>query len=164
MSLRTEAYYRSVATEALGSLPCDEPPVPIDALVSALGIPVRAVSLPDFFTSALVYEDGLPVMVLNWAKPEPERRIALAHMLGHVLLVLNGDDESFPREQGDHKGADLVANELMLPGQMVADQAKLWFNDFRYLARLFGVGEEQMLDRMRQMGLISGPQGAVWDY
>ncbi len=164
MSLRTEAYYRAVADEALGSLECDEPPVPVDALVAALGIPVRAVSLPDFFTSALVYEDGLPVMVLNWSKPEPERRVALAHMLGHVLLVLHGDGESFPRDQGDHRGADLVAAELMLPTQMVADQARLWFNDFRYLARLFGVSEEQMLDRMRQMGLISGPQGVVWDY
>ena len=81
-----------------------------------------------------------------------------------MLLVLHGDGETYPREQGDHKGADLVANELMLPTQMVTDQAKLWFNDFRYLARLFGVSEEQMLDRMRQMGLISGPQGAVWDY
>ena len=164
MSLRTEAYYRAVATEALGSLRCEEPPVPIDALVSALGIPVRAVSLPDFFTGALVYEDGLPVIVLNWSKPEPERRVALAHMLGHVLLVLHGEGESFPRDQGDHRGADLVASELMLPTQMVAEQARLWFNDFRYLARLFGVSEEQMLERMRQMGLISGPQGVVWDY
>jgi len=122
------------------------------------------VSLPDFFTGALVYEDGLPVIVLNWSKPEPERRVALAHMLGHVLLVLHGEGESFPRDQGDHRGADLVASELMLPTQMVAEQARLWFNDFRYLARLFGVSEEQMLERMRQMGLISGPQGVVWDY
>ena len=47
---------------------------------------------------------------------------------------------------------------------MVAEQARLWFNDFRYLARLFGVSEEQMLERMREMGLINGPQGVVWDY
>ena len=46
----------------------------------------------------------------------------------------------------------------MLPSQMVIDQSKLWFNDYRYLARLFGVSEEQMLDRMRSMGLVRGPK------
>jgi len=164
VSLRTEAYYRVVADKALASVECDEPPVPVDDLVAALGIPVRPVSLPEFFTAALVYEDGLPVMIINWSKPEPERRLALAHMLGHVLLVLHGEDEGYPRDTGDHRGADLVAKEIMLPAPMVADQARLWFNDYRYLARLFGVSEEQMLERMRDMGLIRGPQGVLWDY
>lgn len=164
MSLRTEAYYRGVAAEALARIDCDEPPVPIDDLIAVLGIPVRPVNLPDFFMAALVYEDGLPVMVINWSKPEYERRRALAHMLGHALLVMHGDGESFPRDQGDHRGADLVARELMLPMQMVIDQARLWFNDFRYLARMFGVEEEQMLERMREMGLLRGSQGVVWDY
>jgi len=164
VALRTEAYYRAVASEALKRIDCGEPPVPIDDLIAALGIPVRPVNLPDFFMAALVYEDGLPVMVINWAKPEYERRRALAHMLGHVLLVLHGEDESFPRDAGDHREADLVARELMMPMQMVIEQARLWFNDFRYLARLFGVSEETMLERMREMGLVRGPQGVVWDY
>jgi len=164
VSLRTEASYRQVAADALSRFGCEEPPVPVDELVAAQGIPVRAVNLPQFFTAALVYEDGLPVMMLNSAKPEPERRVALAHMLGHVLLVLSGLSPSYPRDAEDHREADVVARELMLPSQMVIDQSKLWFNDYRYLARLFGVSEEQMLERMRAMGLVRGPEGVLWEY
>jgi Zn-dependent peptidase ImmA (M78 family) len=164
MSLRTDAYYRDVAAGALERVGCAEPPIPIDEIVASLGIPVRPVNLPQFFTSAAVYEDGLPVFIVNWAKSEQERRLAIAHMLGHVLLVLAGEGNTYPRESGDHRDADLVARELMLPAAMVIDQARLWFNDYRYLARLFGVGEEQMLERMRDMGMIKGPQGVMWDY
>jgi Zn-dependent peptidase ImmA (M78 family) len=164
VSLRTEASYRQVAADALARFGCEEPPVPVDELVAAQGIPVRAVNLPQFFTAALVYEDGLPVMMLNSAKPEPERRVALAHMLGHVLLVLSGLSPSYSQCSGDHREADVVARELMLPSQMVIDQSKLWFNDYRYLARLFGVSEEQMLERMRAMGLVRGPEGVLWEY
>ena len=164
MSLRTEAYYRGIASEALERISALEPPVSVDALVASLGIPVRAVNLPLFFTAATVYEDGLPVMVVNWAQPEQVRRSALAHMVGHVLLVLHGDENTYPRNRGDHQDADRVALELLLPTQMVIDQARLWFNDYRYLARLFGVGEDDMLARMRDMGLVKGPQGVAWDF
>jgi Zn-dependent peptidase ImmA (M78 family) len=135
--------------------------VSVEALIESLAIPVRTVSLPLFFTAALVNEDGLPVIILNWAKSEPERRSALAHVIGHVLLVMHGDN-SYPREAPEHGEADLVARELMLPTAMVIEQARLWFNDYRYLARLFGVSEDVMLERMREMGLVRGPEGDVW--
>jgi len=164
VALRTEAYYRAVASGALEKIGCTEPPVPIDALIAALGIPVRAVNLPLFFTASTVYEDGMPVMVVNGAQPEHVRRAALAHMLGHVLLVLQDDDHSYPRDARDHREADTVAHELVLPTQMVIDQARLWFNDYRYLARLFGVGEDEMLARMQDMGLVKARTGDVWDF
>jgi Zn-dependent peptidase ImmA (M78 family) len=164
VSLRTEAYYRAIAADALAQLNLHEPPVDIDALATSLGIPVRPVNLPQFFTAATVYEDGLPVMILNWAKPEQERRRAMAHMLGHVLLVLHGDGNTYPREALGHDEANLVAKELMLPSTMVMEQAKLWFNDHRYLARLFGVDESEMVERMRELGLMRGPAGVLWDY
>ncbi len=164
MPLRTEAYYRGVAAAAIRAVGCEEPPVPLENILAALGIPLRLVNLPDFFTAATVYEDGLPVMVLNWAKSEAQRTNALAHMIGHVLLVMEGDGNAFARESMDHGDADLVARELVLPMQMVIDQARLWFNDYRYLARLFGVDEEIMLGRMQDMGLIRGPEGMSWNY
>lgn len=164
MPLRTESYYRQLADEALARIGASEPPVPIDALVEALFIPLRAVQLPLFFTAATIYEDGLPVMVVNLAQPEHERRTAIAHMLGHILLVLHGEESGFPRDQATHDEADSVARELMLPATMVVEQARLWFNDQRYLARLFGVPEQQMLERMRDLGIIKGPKGVVWDY
>lgn len=164
MPLRTEAFYRGVAGAALERLGVREPPISVEALAASLGIPLRPVNLPEFFVAATVYEDGLPVMLVNWVKPEYERRRAIAHMLGHALLVLSGEGTSYPRDTGDHSEADLVANEIMMPGPLVVDQARLWFNDHRYLARLFGVEEAEMLDRMRNLGIIKGPEGIAWDY
>lgn len=163
MALRTEAYYRSIAHEALARLDFSEPPVPFEVLLQSLGIPVRLVNLPTFFMSATVYEEGLPVMLVNWAQPEHERRRAIAHMVGHVLLVLRGEGNTYPRDTASHEEADMVAKELMLPSSVVVEQARLWFNDHRYLARLFGVTEEDMMSRMRELGIIKG-QGIGWDF
>lgn len=153
-----------MAADALTALGVTEPPVPVDALVASFGIPVRGVSLPQFFTAATVYEDGLPVMIVNLAKPEYDRRRALAHMLAHVLLVLKEDGHGYPRDAGGHEEADMVAREIMTPSMMVIDQARLWFNDHRYLARLFGVEETEMLERMQQLGIIRAQQGIMWDF
>ena len=163
MTLRTEAYYRQVAADALRSAGVTEPPVSIGELVASLSIPVRPVNLPAFFTAATIYEDGLPVMVVNYAKPEIERRRALAHMLGHVLLLLADHDDAFPRANAPHSDADLVARELITPSSLVIEQARTWFNDYRYLSRLFGVSEGVMLDRMRELGLITD-RGIMWNF
>jgi hypothetical protein len=163
VTLRTEAYYRQVAADALKAAGVIEPPVSIGDLVASMCIPVRPVNLPAFFTAATIYEDGLPVMVVNFAKPEIERRRALAHMLGHMLLLLADNEDAFPRTMGEHRDADLVARELIMPTNLVVEQAHAWFNDYRYLSRLFGVAEGVMLDRMRELGLISD-RGITWDF
>ena len=126
--------------------------------------PLRPVRLPVFFRGALVSEDGLPVIVLNVAPFETERRDALAHMLGHVLLVLTDSANKYPRDIGSHDEADRVATELTMPTRLVIEQAQLWFNDYRYMSRLFGVDEHMMINRMRELGISLGPQGALWDY
>lgn len=164
MPLRTEAYYRGIAEDALLRAAIIEPPVPLEHIAEKLGIPVRLVNLPEFFTAATVTEDGLPVFVVNWARPEEDRRRALAHMLGHVLLLMSDPADVFPRDQRDHSEADLVAGEIILPRKMVIDQAQLWFNDHRYLARLFGVAEDAMLSRMRDLGLVKSREGIAWDF
>lgn len=163
LKLRTEAYFRQVAEDALALVGVTEPPVPIDDVVAALCIPMRSVNLPAFFTAATIYEDGMPVMMINATRPEIERRRAIAHMLGHVLLVLADEGDSFPRGNLDHNAADSVARELIMPTSLVAEQARLWFNDYRYLSRLFGVPEGTMLERMRELHLIKN-QGIIWDY
>ena len=164
MTLRTEQFYRKIAEDALAEIGCVEPPVPVGELVASLGIPIRGVSLPSFFTAATIYEDGLPVMVVNLARPEIERRRALAHMTGHVLLALSNDGDPYPRLEGSHKEAELVGRDLMMPTTMVLDQARTWFNDYRYLSRLFGVTEGTMLERMRELGLVRDQNGAIWDF
>jgi hypothetical protein len=164
VALKTDAYYRKLAEDALRLAGLQEPPVEIERLAAYYAIPVRPVMFPSFFTGAIVYEDGLPVIILNQAKDEPKRREALAHMLGHVLLVLDDPATGYPRNtQVDHSNADVVGAELILPESMVTDQAAKWFNDHRYLARLFGVDEKQMMSKMLELGIIK-QRGILWDY
>ena len=163
MRLTTDAYIKQIASDALGVIGVSEPPVPIDDVVASLCIPVRSVNLPPFFTAATVYEDGLPVMVVNTARPAVAQRDALAHMLGHVLLLLADESEAFPRRSSDHAAADRLARELIMPAELVVTQARMWFNDYRYLSRLFAVSEGAMLDRLRELGLVK-THGIAWNY
>ena len=164
VALRTQAYYRRVAEEALAKAGVLNPPVPVAQLIEGMGIPVIPVNLPQFFTAATVSQDGLPSILVNYARPESDRQRALAHMLGHILLLLDDPSNTFPREAADHGDADQVAHELTMPSVMVMEQSRLWFNDYRYLARLFGVGEGEMLDRMRALGIVNDQQSIRWDY
>ena len=164
MSLKTDAYYRTIADQALRQTGIAEPPVAIDQVAVALGIPVRLVHLPAFFSGATVNEDGMPVLVVNAALEDLGRRRYLAHLLGRVLLVVDNPQLGYPRgARPDHREADVVAEELILPSWMVVEQAAKWFNDYRYLARLFGVRESEMLAKMRELGLMRA-RGVVWDY
>lgn len=164
MAFKSDAYFRQLAAAALRSAGIDDPPVPVEVVAMKLGIPVRIVNLPAFFQGATINEDGMPVLLVNGVRDEMGRRRTIAHMLGHVLIVLDDPDIGFPRGAGDHRPADIVADELIMPGHLVTDQAQKWFNDYRYLARLFGVGETEMEQKMRDLGLIRGPQGIMWDY
>jgi Zn-dependent peptidase ImmA (M78 family) len=163
-ALKTRAYYTTIAEDELTQAGVLEPPVPIERIIELRGIPILPVNLPNFFTAATINSDGLPVMVVNYVQPEHVRRAALAHMLSHVLLVLDDPADLFPRDTRDHSAANVLAHELTMPSTMVLDQSRLWFNDFRYLARLFGVGEGEMLERMRELGIIGDQQGIRWDY
>lgn len=164
MGLRSDSYYRQIAVQALEQAAIDEPPVPLEAIARSVGIPVRTVSLSAFFSGAILHEDGLPVIVVNSARPEEHQRSTLAHLLGHVLIVLADPHATYPRNtRAEHSEADVVAEELVVPEYLVRDQALKWFNDYRYLARLFGVTEGAMMERMRTLGIIKR-QGIVWDY
>jgi Zn-dependent peptidase ImmA (M78 family) len=164
VGLRTQAYFMKVAEDALAGAGVFEPPVPVTKIIESLGVPIVPVNLPNFFTAATVSTDGLPAMIVNYVQPEPVRREALAHMLSHLLLMLDDPANGFPRDKGDHNDANMLARELTMPSKMVIDQSRLWFNDFRYLARLFGVGEAAMLERMRELGIVNNQQGIRWDY
>lgn len=143
----------------------DEPPISLERIAESLGLPIRHVRLPGFFHGAIMNEDGLPFLMLNVTPPEEARRLALAHMLAHVVLVMADSTEGYPRGTvTEHIEADKLAREIVLPYRMVIEQAQLWFNDYRYVARLFAVDEDEMLARMRDVGVIRGPQGIMWDY
>ena len=149
MALRTDAYYRQLADDAVSRAGIEEPPVPAGVLAARFGIPVRYVDFPGFFSGAIINEDGLPVILLNANKDEAAQRSSLAHLIGHILIVLGDPEVGYPRNTKlEHTDADLVADEIVMPSNMVSDQAAKWFNDHRYLARLFGVEEHEMMRKM----------------
>lgn len=164
MTLRDAAYYRGLVEAELRTAGFIEPPVTVEAVASHLGVPIREFALPLWFTAALIYEDGMPAILLNAARPLAIQRAGLGHLLGHMLIVLNDPQERFPKDvQVEHAAADLIAAEFETPEFMVRDQAQKWFNDYRYLAGLFGVEETRMFQAMRDLGLIKS-KGVLWEY
>jgi hypothetical protein len=164
VALHTEAYYRAIVGDHLNQAGMTEPPISVDEVAARLGVPVRMVTFPTWFRGAIVSEDGMPVIIVNSAIPLEIRRNALAHMLSHILLRLSDPHAVYPRDtQEPHREADVMAAQFVLPDAMVIEQARKWFNDYRYLARLFGVSESDMMEKMRDLGLIK-TRGVVWDY
>ncbi|MHB1342156.1 MAG: ImmA/IrrE family metallo-endopeptidase [Coriobacteriia bacterium] len=164
MALRSDKYYEELAENAVREAGISEPPVPVAAVAEYLGVPIVRVEFPPWFSGALVYEDGMPAILLNTSKEKHTQDAAVGHMLGHILVLLDDPKAGYPRDHLDaHRDADAISAEIEVPGFMVSDQAAKWFNDYRYLARLFGVSEKRMLDKMQSMGLIKS-RGIVWDY
>jgi hypothetical protein len=162
--LTSDTHYRGLVEAQLHQAGVTEPPVSVDDVAAILGVPLMTVAFPAWFTGAVVLEDGVPVVLLNASSAPEGRRAALAHMISHILVRIDDPATPYPRDmQPDHRLADIMAEEFVMPEYLVREQAAKWFNDYRYLARLFGVSESDMMARMRDMGLIKA-RGVVWDY
>lgn len=164
MTVRDAAYYRRLVEDELRAAGFVEPPVSVEAVAAHLGVPVHEMPLPLWFTAALVYEDGMPSILVNSARPLAVRRAGLGHLLAHILVVLADPAERYPRDtDAEHAVADAMSAEFATPEFMVRDQAQKWFNDYRYLAGLFGVDEVRMFEAMRDLGIIKS-KGVIWEY
>jgi len=162
--LRSDNYYRDLAANAVRQAGIEEPPVPTSLVAARLGVPVVEVPMPPWFSAALIYEDGMPAVLINSAREPHIQMAGLGHVLGHLLVVIDDPNAEYPKDALTyHHEADLIAEELETPSFMVTDQAQKWFNDYRYLARLFGVSEKRMLEKMGAMGIIKN-RGMIWDY
>lgn len=164
MTPQDDAYHRRLVEEELRAAGIEEPPISMEMVAEHLGVPIREFTLPVWFTGALIYEDGLPAILLNTNRPAMIRRVALGHMLGHILLVLNDPQARYPKGTVDpHAAADSIAAEFVTPAFLVRDQAQKWFNDYRYLAGLFAVDEDRMFEAMKALGLVKS-MGTRWEY
>jgi Zn-dependent peptidase ImmA (M78 family) len=164
MPLRTDSYYRQLVNDHLKQAGIDEPPISLEEVAGRLGVPIVPVPFPMWFTGAIVNEPTGNVIMVNASSPAEKRRNALGHMLAHILLDADSPGEAYPRgAEREHRIADMMASEFVTPTYLVHEQARKWFNDYRYLAGLFGVTEAEMLDRMHTMGLIR-TRGMIWDY
>jgi Zn-dependent peptidase ImmA (M78 family) len=162
--IRSDAYFRQAAERWIRQAGILEPPVPLDDLAAAVGVPVLYVHLPRWFRSAIIYEDGMPIVLVNEIVTEPVRRAAFGHAIAHIITVLEDPTQGYPRDSAPtHRLADVIAEELLTPAFLVREQAMKWFNDYRYLSGLFGVAEEEMFSRMSDLGLVKA-RGVMWDY
>ncbi len=164
MVLRSDNYYRDLAANAVRQAGIEEPPVSTRLVADRLGVSVVEAQMPPWFASALIYEDGMPAILINSSREPHIQVAALGHALGHLIVVLDDPAAGYPKDAlTNHHDADLIAEELETPNFMVTDQAQKWFNDYRYLARLFGVSEKRMLEKMGALGIIKN-RGLIWDY
>lgn len=164
MPLTSDAHYRGLVEAQLRHAGVVEPPVSVDDIAAILGIPLMTVTFPAWFTGAIVVDDGMPIILLNASSSSESRRAALAHMLAHILVRIDDRTTPYPRDSGgEHRLADAMAEEFVMPEYLVREQAAKWFNDHRYLARLFGVSESDMMAKMRDLGIIKA-RGMLWDY
>jgi Zn-dependent peptidase ImmA (M78 family) len=164
VALQSDEYYRGLVEARLRSLGYEEPPVSVETVAAQLRVPVVRFPLPPWFLAALVYEDGLPTVLLNADGDARKLRLALGHVLGHLLVLADDATASYPKDTVPvHREADLIAEEFEMPAYMVREQAQKWFNDYRYIAGLFGVSDTRMFERMRDLGLVKS-RGLMWQY
>jgi Zn-dependent peptidase ImmA (M78 family) len=72
------------------------PPVPVDQIVQAQGIAIRATSLGD--VSGLVVRKGKEIVIgVNKDHPSTRRRFTIAHELAHALLH-HGEEVRYDRD------------------------------------------------------------------
>lgn len=151
----TDAYYRGLATDLLARFAVEDPPVDVAALANRLGMDVVELSLPSWFFGVLMRVEGDPYIVINKSMPEHRKRFTLGHEIAHFLL----HNEQFAymkncRRDDFHREADVFAAELCMPSELVRREALRWFNDYRYLATLFGVSETAMVRKMQELKLL----------
>ncbi len=155
MAIYTDVYYRSKAEELARKCGFRNPPVDVRAVAAGLKLEIMELSLPSWFFGVLMKVEGDPYIVINKMMPDHRKNFTIAHEIGHFVLhdkelchMKNSKRSYFHRE------ADLFAAELCMPTYMVRTEAQKWFNDYRYLASLFGMSEIAMVRKMQEMGLL----------
>jgi len=155
VAIYTDVYYRSKAEELVRQVGFHDPPVDVRAVAGKLDLEIMELSLPSWFFGVLMKVEGDPYIVVNKMMPEHRKNFTIAHEIGHY--VLHDDELCYMKNSKRsyfHREADIFAAELCMPTYMVRKEAQKWFNDHRYLARLFGMSEIAMVRKMQEMGLL----------
>jgi Zn-dependent peptidase ImmA (M78 family) len=155
VAIYSDTYYRKRAEELVRECGVRGAPVDTRAIAEHLGIEVVELTLPSWFFGVLMRVEGEPYIVLNRSMPDHRKRFTLGHEIAHFKLhtgefayMKNCKRESYHRE------ADIFAAELCMPEFLIRQEANNWFNDYRYLAREFGVSETAMVRRLKELGLL----------
>lgn len=155
MAIYTDVYYRKKAEDLAREAGFKAPPIDVRAVAAKLNLEIVELSLPTWFFGVLMKVEGDPYIVINKMMPDHRKNFTIGHEIAHHILH---NDELCHMKNSKrsyfHREADIFAAELCMPTYMVQAEAKKWFNDYRYLASLFGVSEIAMVRKMQELGLL----------
>lgn len=155
--LCTHEYLRKQADQLLNRFKLDEPPIDVKHIAQELGIEIVEMTLPTWFFGSLLNIKGSYYIVINRLMPETRKRFTLAHEIAHYAL--HGDKLCYMKNSKRdyfHREADAFAAELCMPSGLVKQEARKWFNDYKFLAKIFEVSEVAMVRKMQELGIIEG--------
>lgn len=158
MAIYSHNHIRESARELIKKFELEEPPVDVRQIAKKLDIEIIELTLPIWFSGALLNTAGDFYIVLNKVMPETRKTFTIAHEIAHhqmdhhELCYLENRQKPFY-----HLEADIYAAELCMPSTMVRREASRWSNDHKFLAQLFNVDEQTMIRKLEELNLI--PQG-----
>lgn len=164
MPLYSHQYYREKASSLIKELGLNEPPIGIEQVAGHLGLEIVELSTPDWFSGVLLNIDEEFCIVVNSTLTPEQKNFTIAHEIGHHQL--HREELCYlQNEKKMHlqKEADIFAEELLMPSHLVEAEAKRWFNDSGFIAKLFKVREDVMAERMKALGLLK-KKGAFSEY
>jgi Zn-dependent peptidase ImmA (M78 family) len=137
------------------------PPVDPEAVAEALDVFVSADDLGRY-TSVLAMSDRLAGILVNNAAEPRERRFAIAHELGHLVLHEAGEfrDADFRGDQPIEVEANLYAARLLMPAGWLEPRLDRG-DSVEALAVAFGVTEARMAERVRAVRPPSAAEDRV---
>jgi Zn-dependent peptidase ImmA (M78 family) len=177
--MRSQREIEEQVTRILTAHGISQPPIPLDRIAAAEGLPIIESSFPSDVSGALIRNGGVSGIAVNCAQSPNRQRFTIAHELAHHLLghkgeqdhidwkftVLRRDGKSSEATDGDEIEANAFAAQLLMPKHMiVADlrnevglNGEVELTDERLiaLARRYRVSTIAMNYRLINLGLIS---------
>lgn len=163
MALHSHHYYKQQAEKLLGDLQVSTLPVDVYEIADKLGIEIMELSEPDWFSGSLLnIEDSYYIIVNKIMTPE-KKRFTIAHELGHFILHKN-EVVYMDNDKQEHlqRQANMFAAALVMPERAVRAESNKWYKNHKFLAGVFGVLEDTMFDRMRELEILHG-QRSPWE-
>lgn len=150
-------------------------PVPIELVLSRLGLRATASSFEEEMSGLLVVENKRGAIGYNSAHPPVRQRFTVAHEIGHYMLHLKNahsrlfldkfvvyrrDDQSSTGNDQEEIEANAFAAALLMPAQLVHGEIKKHNLDLDdedalgVLAKRFSVSTTAMSFRLGNLGLF----------
>lgn len=137
------------------------PPVPVRKIAEWLGVEIVEMTLPSWFFGVLLNIDDDQYIALNKCMPEHRKNFTIGHEIAHHQIH-SGELAYMKNCKRDyyHREADAFAAELCMPTFMVKEEAAKWFNDYRFMAGVFEIGETAMVRKLTELGML---KDAIYD-